>query len=224
MTWDKAIPAATDSPCNSVTGITNNWTAWTTWIGREHYNMASALSGQHKAGLVSVLTSGTSAQMNALSSTCGTGALWWDTSGGALKVYRDDGWGIITSEKYSRVGLIKTTQSLSTGWNLLTWDSAPVDTLSESVLATNIVTVVGEGYYMVTLQAKFPVTAAIQKGIAIYKDGTKYSQTGNYGGNVVTCELNDIIYCEAGMAFTFYAYAGSALTLTSATATIVRLS
>lgn len=199
MTWLKTYPLSSSVVSASVTQITDNWDIIEDWWGVAHSTLTTATSGDHKIGRTGVILVDGTSGVSAISSP-GTGALAYDTTKGELEIYRTAGWERLTANKWSRVRYVWDYQTIpaSTPTKLTSaaTTSGTYDTLSE--FASNRITVLGAGYYLIAISVRFPATSSnYRKEVGIYKNGVAITVAGAYGPAIRTVAIKDIVLLAA---------------------------
>lgn len=159
-TWRKEYPKTTTRLSDLPEIHTDNFNVIQSASNYEHHSMASAdtaLSGKHRLGAVGVIFEGTTAEINALSSTCGTGAVAYDTTLGVMKYYSGSAWTVLTTN-WDRLRAYRSTDIAVTAdasADILPFDTEDYDTLSAYNNATGVFTATVSGYYLITANVCF---------------------------------------------------------------------
>jgi len=118
MVWDPTTPATTTKIKDSPSGIVGNYTAMEDWSTDQHYGLTHGLSGSHIPGQCSVLMSGTTTEIAALTDVpC---AMAYDCTLGDMKYNTGSGWTSLGGTIFPGTKMLFYQAAAPVGWTLVT--------------------------------------------------------------------------------------------------------
>lgn len=177
MGWSESNPSTT-SKINEIPGyVQDNLDAIEDMLGAYHSSLASAASGTHTLGINGFAYDGSTAGLTALSGV-GSGALAFDTTVGAYKIYSGSSWVVVGTNQWSRVRAYSSlAQTFGNSPTTVIFGTETYDTLSEFDTSTGVFTALASGGYIVGYNITMETSGSNARDIAvdIQKNSTSYS-------------------------------------------------
>lgn len=155
MSYSVALPLTSSAAYSTPSIFQAQWLALETALQTEHEAFNIATSGIHTLGKAGILMEGTTAEITAISTAPGSGALAFDTTLGCWKINGagdDDKWvDIHYALPTTRVQAYANTTTIASGTEntLVKYDTQVLDSLGEYDPATSLFTAQDAGYFLV---------------------------------------------------------------------------